>query len=123
MQSFDVKVASLVNSAGGTYQRYCDDIIVVADKYSLAEIDEQIAVLLKDLQLAINLKKTHRVDFDSYSSSSRELNYLGFTLKDGKIRICDKTLAKYRSVDEINEGFISYVLRCVEVMGSDFRHL
>ncbi|KAA8919972.1 hypothetical protein CEK64_09875 [Xanthomonas sontii] len=84
MFEFDNKIKAVVESLGGLYRRYCDDILVVMP--DVEDIEHQVSQLiessLKELNLSIQESKTLICRFDS-EGCDVPLQYLGLVY-DGK---------------------------------------
>ena len=76
MLSFDVKLKTLIESKGGLYRRYCDDILVAVPNRDVALISELIEEALGELKLTMQHAKTVKCHF-AEGKSDVPLPYLG----------------------------------------------
>ncbi|MFM2086672.1 MAG: hypothetical protein RLZZ237_1541 [Pseudomonadota bacterium] len=106
MTSFDVILKDFVDTCGGYYLRYCDDILLIVPPERRSDAESIAISEIKKLQLDINPKKTDRVDFyfDEHGefTSSKPLQYLGFMYDGKKIILRSASLAKY--FDKMKRG-------------------
>jgi len=81
--TFDQALAAYVDSVGGLYRRYSDDILIICPTEKADETVETVRSLLSSEHLTLNESKTERVHFDPQDASSarRAAQYLGFTLQ------------------------------------------
>lgn len=98
LMDFDVFAQQCVRSEGGTYFRYCDDILLIVPTHTRNEIVRKIVTRLTELKLAINEQKTEVRSFefeDGVLTSNKPLQYLGFTFDGQRILIRSAALARY----------------------------
>ena len=93
MANFDLAMYRWAESVGGSYWRYCDDILVVAPRKSTAIID-RLDKLLSAARLRRSIKKTHCYSPGSISSS-RPLQYLGFMFDGSNITVRPSSIHRY----------------------------
>lgn len=98
MLGYDSMMKAYVDSVGGRYFRYCDDILLIVPSGQKA-VAELLAVSeIKKLALDINPKKTDRVDFILTANgllASKPLQYLGFLFDGQRILLRSASLARY----------------------------
>ncbi len=98
---FDIKVLRKVQSFGGLYRRYSDDIIVLCPEEAKDEIKKYLTDEIKNkYYLEINDEKTETSIFREAEDGSiinleKPLRYLGFELNENGIYLKSSTLAKY----------------------------
>jgi hypothetical protein len=113
MMQFDSKVKKLVESSGGLYKRYSDDIVVVCHPSAKPEILKKIHEFVAEAKLTIQKSKTRifNFKFDSergmYECSEFNLNtqrsnlnsarfiYLGFEFDGNKVYLKSSSIAGY----------------------------
>jgi len=84
MLPFDEKVKSAVETLGGMYRRYCDDILVAVPGEDAGAIYEVIESELAELKLAIQDTKTVESHFES-GRSAVPLPYLGLVYDGSEV--------------------------------------
>lgn len=100
MLDFDSKMKTALESQGGHYFRYCDDMLFIT-KHALRDEAETLALdEIKKLKLKINAAKTEVRDFYRYGGKLRckgkkSLQYLGFTFDGERKLIRSAALAKF----------------------------
>lgn len=98
MLDFDTKAHAFAVQHGGTYMRYCDDMLFVMPP-GMTTVTESFAnVEINELELDINPDKTERCDFHivaGQQTCSRPLQYLGFLFDGKKIIIRSAAFAKF----------------------------
>ena len=77
MASLDLKINLWVESLGGKYWRYCDDILIVVPRQKRPAILRNVDRELKTLGLKRSKEKTHRLT-GTKLASGEQLQYLGF---------------------------------------------
>jgi hypothetical protein len=101
MLDFDAALAKAVESIGGLYRRYCDDIMIVVPTPSAHSIEQFAIAEIQKLQLTINATKTTRADFPSNPShkalSGAKIQYLGFDFNGTQTLIRASSLSRYYS--------------------------
>jgi RNA-directed DNA polymerase len=85
MLDFDESLHSYLNSLGGYYFRYCDDILMVCPEDKSQQCQEFATQKIAELGLTIQDDKTLVVEFDGkgMAKRGRPLQYLGF-IYDGR---------------------------------------
>lgn len=123
----DKKINDYITARGGLYRRYCDDFVVVIpsteEDYVRAswEFINQTYSDVGKSGIDLNPRKTkvYRFDqgqinscnsilFDEVDDGPNLISYLGFTFDGRKVRVRQKTIAKfysrmYRKIDKIRE--------------------
>jgi hypothetical protein len=94
--TFDHALAAYVDSIGGLYRRYSDDILIICPTEKADEAVETVRSLLSTEHLTLNEGKTERVQFDPKDASSRRraAQYLGFTLEETGPGLRPSTLSR-----------------------------
>lgn len=102
MLEADENLAAFMKAIGGSYRRYCDDILVICNFDDLDRTEAMVKVQLKQLGLEINAKKTEtsvfvqRADGSQYVAQGfKPLQYLGFVFDGNHVRIRSQSLARY----------------------------
>lgn len=98
MLDFDKSVHALVTKFGGSYYRYCDDILVIAPTDEAETIDHFICDQIAKLKLRINRRKTEIRIFcggGSLLKAELPLQYLGFFFDGQRILLRSASLARY----------------------------
>lgn len=92
MIDFDKLIKSACEEAGGFYQRYSDDILIILPSELEQKISELVSTGLSELKLAVNVDKTERVMLEPQSSTY--FQYLGFNLSPSGAVIRPSSLAR-----------------------------
>lgn len=98
MLEFDKTIKDYMSSIGGSYYRYCDDMIFISDHKFKNSIIKLAELEIDKLNLSINNNKTEIADFNfsnGKQNSNRPLQYLGFTYDGEKILIRSPALSKF----------------------------
>jgi hypothetical protein len=98
MMRFDVAVKTFIQSIGGEYRRYSDDICVVVDVVDRARAIDFIKAQLAPINLQIKDTKTEVSTFHyagKLPKSDRPFQYLGFTYDGTKALIRSKSISRY----------------------------
>jgi len=98
MLDFDKQIQALISKIGGSYYRYCDDILVIVPTKDANHIAGDVRVRIKQLELDINPKKTEIREFvrtGKLLTANQPLQYLGFTFDGQRILIRSAALARY----------------------------
>lgn len=107
MLLFDRQVAERIESLGGLYLRYSDDILCIVPKANVQEIcDFASRVLRGDLKLDINPEKTELTSFDDMhgflqaqdldTGNNTHLSYLGIAFDGRRSHLRHKTVARHQ---------------------------
>lgn len=97
MTKFDLDVAKWVEQRHGFYRRYSDDILVITKQAYTHEAKQFIESRVKESNLALNVDKTERTMFEAdqmNGQSTRNAQYLGFTLQPAGISIRASTMSR-----------------------------
>lgn len=110
MLDFDIKVKALVESLGGTYMRYSDDIAILVEPSKLIGVYEVIQRMIIEEGLTISTKKTdcfiYQKKTNTFVNVIRKLEpkntlnlklypqYLGFVFTENNMQIRGNTLAR-----------------------------
>ncbi|MFM1281325.1 antiviral reverse transcriptase Drt2 [Yersinia enterocolitica] len=98
MLNFDIDMRNYVNSVGGDYYRYCDDMLFIVP---LDQIDKVAGIAEKELfklKVTLNIKKTELRTFTSTSeiiTADKPLQYLGFLFDGHNIYLRSSSLSRY----------------------------
>lgn len=95
---FDRVLRAEVASRGGTYYRYCDDILCVIPFGNEVGVLELVENLISKFGLKINEKKTESIFFREIAGvlvAERPLQYLGFTFDGSRKLIRSAAFAKF----------------------------
>jgi len=98
MLDFDEKMHHQVNAFGGTYFRYCDDMLFIVPVENRDEIAGIARTEIKSLKVDINTSKTELRTFTSNVKglkSDKPLQYLGFLFDGQNIYLRSTSLARY----------------------------
>ncbi|MFN3239846.1 MAG: antiviral reverse transcriptase Drt2 [Pseudomonadales bacterium] len=98
MLKFDKYINEEVLKFGGTYYRYCDDMLFVVPKSARNKITDLVRREIKRLKLDINKDKIEIRDFNTRSGKLRAqkpLQYLGFLFDGQHTYLRSASLARY----------------------------
>ena len=98
MMDFDVAVARKVQSVGGLYRRYCDDMLCLVTRESEKEIEDFVMGEIEKVKLEIQKEKTkrHRFRFEGEKLTVDEpLQYLGFVFDGHRALLRTASVARY----------------------------
>ena len=98
MLDYDSMMKAYVESVGGHYFRYCDDILLIVPPGLKAAAESLAVSEITKLGLNINSKKTDKVDFVLTANglrASKPLQYLGFLFDGQRILLRSASLARY----------------------------
>lgn len=98
MIDFDRQMKALAKECGGSYRRYCDDMLFIIKRGCEARVESQADCELKKLGVAINPKKTEVRQFWRYcgvQKANAPLQYLGFTFDGRRVLLRSAALAKF----------------------------
>ncbi|PSU93978.1 hypothetical protein C0W35_09755 [Photobacterium kishitanii] len=141
---FDVKIKNFIEGLGGSYYRYCDDLLCILPLYCTNDIYKQSDLLEKfmyqvsqEFKLDINKEKTEKYVFldkdNSYLTSIKKLccykikdnkilpsklQYLGFKFDGDVVTVRSSTILRYQR--KMKRG-IKYQLRIKAKYGSGVR--
>ena len=121
MLEFDTKAKEVLEELGGSYYRYCDDMLFITKREFKDDIEKFACDEIKKLKLTINTNKTERRRFWRYGGvqkCDKPLQYLGFTFDGQRKLIRSAALARFsgrmktgvklakQTVDRINSELI-----------------
>ncbi|WP_040266568.1 antiviral reverse transcriptase Drt2 [Pseudomonas rhodesiae] len=116
MMDFDEKLYSYVENHGGSYFRYCDDILLIVPLAKEAEaiqfVDDEVAAI----KLEVQKTKTEVCRFKKTAKgfrSDRALQYLGFIFDGENIYLRSSSLARYQ--ERVNRGLSIATLSMLKV--------
>jgi hypothetical protein len=103
MLQFDEVIASEIKKRGGSYFRYCDDILLIIPGAVESE-DAGVAAFVKDaldqISLSVNKGKTEIAAFNNHGGTvkceSRPIQYLGFLFDGQNIYLRPSSLSRYQ---------------------------
>ncbi len=109
MRNVDEQLFSALGAKGASYRRYSDDILVICPPGDLKVVEAIVKGALAGVKLAVNDKKTERVEFrlsagklsSTYITPAgdqhpgRPMQYLGLTFNGEKARLRDGTISRY----------------------------
>lgn len=98
MLEFDSQMQALAKSCGGSYRRYCDDMLFIVNRGFETKIQSTVEFMLQDIKVSINVKKTEIRKFWRYGGiqkADKPLQYLGFTYDGQRILLRSAALAKF----------------------------
>jgi RNA-directed DNA polymerase len=98
MLDFDEKMSKYVDTFGGSYLRYCDDMLFIVPVEKKKEVAGKARIELKNLKVDINIYKTEIREFslnDGILTSDKPLQYLGFLFDGENVFIRSSSLARY----------------------------
>lgn len=101
MFKFDKAVQTSMNSIGGYYFRYCDDILCILPIVKDFDVGEMLTRELNKIKLELNPKKSEVAVFSTdlttgLFKSDRPIQYLGFIFDGKRKLIRNSSLARYR---------------------------
>ncbi|WP_019601223.1 antiviral reverse transcriptase Drt2 [Teredinibacter turnerae] len=98
MLEFDKFIFDAIEEQGGSYYRYCDDMLFIVPTEWRNNIADLVRREIKNLKIDINPKKTEIRDFSIINGrlhSQKPLQYLGFIYDGEQITIRSAAFAKY----------------------------
>lgn len=98
MLEFDSAALKFVRCHGGTYMRYCDDMLFLMPLGKREPTEAFVLEELRKLEVEINIEKTEACDFISSGdgqTSNRPLQYLGFMYDGRRVVIRSAAFAKF----------------------------
>lgn len=100
MLEFDLAAQKKVTEVGGSYLRYCDDMLFIVPTASEVHISNFAEESIKSILLEVNPDKTDICIFSrkaesSYLSASKSLQYLGFIFDGQRVFIRSAAFAKF----------------------------
>lgn len=98
MLDFDKTIKDYVSNIGGSYYRYCDDMMIIVHPEERDKTISYVTSKILKLKLKINKKKTEISNFSltaGKQKSDRPLQYLGFTFDGERILIRSAAFARF----------------------------
>lgn len=98
MMEFDAAVYDHVSRLGGTYYRYCDDILVIVPIGSEGGVTDFVSSQISNMRLEVQSSKTETRTFRiaQYGlRADKPLQYLGFIFDGQRIYLRSASLARY----------------------------
>ncbi|EHP41354.1 hypothetical protein OR16_20937 [Cupriavidus basilensis OR16] len=98
MMDFDLAMAGAVDSVGGKYFRYCDDMLIIVPAGKGPSLKALAESQIKNFGLEIQAKKTEERTFTKTGAiitANRPLQYLGFLFDGQRILLRSASLARY----------------------------
>lgn len=105
MRDFDIKVNDYVQSLGGIYKRYSDDIVVVCPIPYAKDCKKNVMDSIKDVKLEIEERKTNlyeiRLDsgepkcYHETKGENKSVEYLGFAFDGRRVLLKNASLCRY----------------------------
>jgi len=105
MMGFDEQVHAYVQACGGSYYRYCDDVLLIVPLAKEAEAKDFVNQRVDEIGLEIQEAKTETCKFTRSAKglrTDRPLQYLGFIFDGANIYLRSSSLARYQ--DRVNRG-------------------
>jgi len=101
MLQFDIELNQLMKEVGGTYYRYCDDILCIIPGRPELDLTPIVQDLLKKSgDLFLNPNKTETANFSTglhgALMADKPIQYLGFTFDGRRIHIGPASIAQYQ---------------------------
>jgi RNA-directed DNA polymerase len=100
MLGFDREIARVLRSFGGSYYRYCDDIMCILPSEAHVDLVKTVSVELERISLKLNIKKTQissfRIDTDSKLNCDKPIQYLGFVFDGRAVSLRAGSISKFR---------------------------
>lgn len=100
MLDFDREVYAMVESVGGLYRRYSDDILCVIPREHAQNVETFVANAIDKAKLEIESSKTTRHEFvrtHGKLTVDKPLRYLGFVFDGQRVRLRTTGIARYYS--------------------------
>ncbi|KGM28074.1 DNA polymerase [Photorhabdus luminescens] len=99
MLNFDIEMKSYVESIGGEYFRYCDDMLFIVPIEQKNKVAGEAKKRLKGLKVDLNNDKTEIREFTAHVSGKiscyKPLQYLGFLFDGNNIYLRSSSLSRY----------------------------
>lgn len=105
MMGFDEQIYAYVQTCGGSYYRYCDDVLLIVPLEKEAEAKTLVNLRVSEIDLEIQEAKTETCIFKRSAKglrSDRPLQYLGFIFDGASIYLRSSSLARYQ--DRVKRG-------------------
>ncbi|MNJ62021.1 hypothetical protein D3C77_578400 [compost metagenome] len=114
MMGFDEQINAYVQSCGGAYYRYCDDVLLIVPLEKEIEAKALVDLRVNEIGLEIQAAKTETCKFTRSAKglrSDRPLQYLGFIFDGANIYLRSSSLSRYQ--DRVNRG-IGLAGKCMD---------
>ncbi|MBW3799364.1 hypothetical protein GPK29_24240 [Aeromonas hydrophila] len=98
MLDFDSEIKNIVTSMGGSYYRYCDDMLFIIDSEKRDTLIKTVTESISTLKIDINKDKTEIRNFyitHGIQKSDKPLQYLGFIFDGERKLIRSAALARF----------------------------
>lgn len=98
MMSLDAKISDYVNSLGGFYRRYSDDILILVPLSDEKSAEKTVTQIAKGYGLNISKEKTDISRFvaqGGVQSADKPISYLGFCFDGQRTFLRSSTLSRY----------------------------
>lgn len=105
MMGFDGQVHAYVQACGGSYYRYCDDVLLIVPLEKEVEAKDFVGQRVNEIYLEIQTAKTETCKFTQSAKglrADRPIQYLGFIFDGVSISLRSSSLARY--LDRSNRG-------------------
>lgn len=105
MMEFDEQISGYVKTHGGSYFRYCDDILLVLPVTKDVEAVRVVGEKVKEIKLEMQESKTEVCRFRRSGNAyraDRPLQYLGFIFDGENIFLRSSSLSRYQ--ERVNRG-------------------
>ena len=99
MLDFDKELNKKIQSYGGSYYRYCDDILCIIPLGANVQLEGFIEVELEKLSLVLNQSKTEKRKFLVHNGkliSDKPIQYLGFMFDGERKYIRVSSISRYK---------------------------
>lgn len=100
MLEFDTVVQKKVDSLGGLYRRYCDDMLCIVKPQNAEEVERFVMGKIGEIKLTIQEAKTMRHHFtckEGVLTVDNPLQYLGFLFDGRRVLLRNAGLSRYYS--------------------------
>ncbi len=100
MLEFDAAVQAKVESVGGLYRRYCDDMLCIVPPEHGQPVEDFVMAEIKRIKLDIQAAKTMRHHFKMKAGTSevdKALQYLGFLFDGQRVLLRNAGLSRFYS--------------------------
>lgn len=105
MLNFDEHMAAFAKSCGGSYYRYCDDILIIVPIDIKDTAKAFVRERVSEVELELQESKTETIIFRETPlglRTQKPLQYLGFTFDGARTHLRSSSLARYQ--ERVNRG-------------------
>lgn len=105
MFEFDERISVFASCCGGSYYRYCDDILLIVPIEKAEAAKTLVSAEVTKVKLELQESKTEIIIFRETplgSKAQKPLQYLGFTFDGTRIHLRSSSLARYQ--ERVNRG-------------------